>query len=122
MYGTQITHTHAHTHTQFPLPEVVVIHRDPSCQEQLKQLESYVLEELNVKKLTLASEDSKYGVHLQGEPDNERLGKRLKGDFKKVAPAIKALKSDQLTTFQESGEITVEGHTLSLEDIKVSPW
>ena len=98
---------------------MVVIHRDPACQQQLKQLKSYVLEELNVKKLTLASEDSKYGVHLQGEPDNERLGKRLKGDFKKVAPAIKALKSEQLTAFQQSGEITVEGHLLSLEDIKV---
>ena len=110
-----------YSHSQFPLPEIVVIHRDPSCQEQLKQLESYILEELNIKKLTLASEDSKYGVHLQGEPDNERLGKRLKGDFKKVAPAIKALTSEQLTTFQESGEIMVEGHTLSLEDIKVSP-
>jgi isoleucyl-tRNA synthetase len=107
---------------QFPLPEVVVIHRDPSRQEQLKQLESYILEELNVKKLTLASEDSKYGVHLQGEPDNERLGKRLKGDFKKVAPAIKALTSEQLTMFQESGEITMEGHTLSLEDIKVCKY
>ena len=108
-------------YSQFPLPEVVVIHRDPSRQEQLKQLESYTLEELNVKKLTLASEDSKYGVHLQGEPDNERLGKRFKGDFKKMAPAIKALTSEQLTAFQESGEITVEGHALGLEDIKVSP-
>ena len=106
---------------QFPLPEVVVIHRDPTCHEQLKQLESYVLEELNVKKLTLAAEDSKYGVHLQGEPDNERLGKRLKGDFKKVAPAIKALKSEQLTALQQSGKITVEGHVLSVDDIKVSP-
>jgi isoleucyl-tRNA synthetase len=77
---------------------------------------------MSLLKLTLASEDSKYGVHLQGEPDNERLGKWLKGDFKKVAPAIKALTSEQLTTFQESGEITVEGHTLSLEDIKVSKY
>ena len=30
------------------------------------------------------TEDSQYGVWLQGEPDNERLGKRLKEDFKKV--------------------------------------
>ena len=104
---------------QYPLPEVVVIHRDPVCHQQLKQLESYVLEELNVKKLTLASEDSKYGVRLQGEPDNERLGKRLKGDFKKVAPAIKALTSEQVMAFQQSGEVTVEGYVLSIEDIKV---
>ena len=42
------------------------------------------MQELNVRELSLATEDSQYGVRLQGEPDNERLGKRLKGDFKKV--------------------------------------
>lgn len=29
---------------QFPLPEVVVIHRNPSCHDDLKQLENYILE------------------------------------------------------------------------------
>ena len=40
------------------------------------------MQELNVRELSLATEDSQYGMQLQGEPDNERLGKRLKGDFK----------------------------------------
>ena len=31
-----------------------------------------------------ATGDSQYGVWLQGETDNERMRKRLKGDFKKV--------------------------------------
>ena len=39
---------------------------------------------MNVWELSLATEDSQYGVWLQGEPDNERLGERLKGNFKKV--------------------------------------
>ena len=98
---------------------MVVIHRDPASQRDLKNLEQYILEELNVKTLTLASEDSKYGVQLRGEPDNERLGKRLKGDFKKVAPAIKNLTSKELNEFQEKGEIEVCGSALTLEDIKV---
>ena len=37
-----------------------------------------------------------------------------------VAPAVKALSSEQLTKFQEDGEIIVEGHTLTTEDIKVT--
>ena len=37
------------------------------------------------------TEDSQYGVRLQGEPDNERLGKRLKGDFKKVCDWLSQL-------------------------------
>ena len=72
-----------------------------------------------MKQLTLAMEDSQYGVKLQAEPDNERLGKRLKGDFKRVAPAIKALSNEQLVTFQTEGKIEVEGHELTTEDIKV---
>jgi len=36
-----------------------------------------------------------------------------------VAPAVKTLSSEQLVQFQERGEIIVEGHTLTVEDIKV---
>ena len=50
-----------------------------------------MLEELNVRSLVLAEDDSKYGVKLVAEPDNDRLGKRLKRDFKTVAPAIKGI-------------------------------
>ena len=50
-----------------------------------------MLEELNVCSLVLAEDDSKYGVKLVGEPDNDRLGKRLKRDFKTVSPAIKGI-------------------------------
>ena len=85
----------------------------------MKGLESYILEELNVKTLTLATDDSDYGVKLRGEPDSETLGKRLKGAFKNVAPAIKKLTSEALEELQERGEIEVLGHKLSRDDIKV---
>ena len=48
-----------------------------------------VAQELNVRSLVLAEDDSKYGISLQAEPDSDRLGKRLKADFKTVAPAVK---------------------------------
>ena len=57
----------------------------------------YVLQELNVRELTLATEDSQYGVRLQGEPDNERLGKRLKGEFKKVSQDYDTLQNHHKT-------------------------
>ena len=37
----------------------------------------------------MEKDDSKYGISLQAEPDSDRLGKRLKADFKTVAPAVK---------------------------------
>lgn len=44
-----------------------------------------------MRSLVLAEDDSKYGISLQAEPDSDRLGKRLKADFKTVAPAVKGL-------------------------------
>ncbi len=43
-----------------------MIHRDPSALDDLRPLESYILEELNVRALVLASEDSQYGIQLKG--------------------------------------------------------
>ena len=44
---------------------------------------------MNVKKLTVSSEKDKYGIHLKAEPDNQTLGRRLKGAFKQVSQAVK---------------------------------
>lgn len=49
----------------------------------------YFNQELNVKKLTVSSDKDKYGIHLKAEPDNQTLGRRLKGAFKPVSQAVK---------------------------------
>lgn len=49
----------------------------------------HLFQELNVKKLTVSSEKDKYGIYLKAEPDNQTLGRRLKGAFKQVSQAIK---------------------------------
>lgn len=67
----------------------MVVHRDPVCLQHLQSMRNYILEELNVKELSLAEDDSQYGVQLTAEPDNDRLGKRFKAEFKNLAPAIR---------------------------------
>uniref|UniRef100_A0A672UBI2 isoleucine--tRNA ligase n=1 Tax=Strigops habroptila TaxID=2489341 RepID=A0A672UBI2_STRHB len=104
---------------KYPLKEVVVIHQDPEALESIRSLEKYVLEELNVRQVTLSTNKEKYGVRLRAEPDHMVLGKRLKGAFKLVMAAIKELKSEQLEEFQEAGTIVVEGHELHGEDLRL---
>uniref|UniRef100_A0A8C2TLZ3 Isoleucine--tRNA ligase, cytoplasmic n=1 Tax=Coturnix japonica TaxID=93934 RepID=A0A8C2TLZ3_COTJA len=104
---------------KYPLKEVVVIHQDPEALENIRSLEKYILEELNVRKVTLSTNKDKYGVRLRAEPDHMVLGKRLKGAFKSVMAAIKELKSEQLEEFQETGTIVVEGHELHGEDLRL---
>ena len=73
-----------------------------------------------MKELTIAADEKKYGVKLMGQADSDRLGKRLKGDFKKVSQAVAAMTGQQLEEFLKAGQVTLEGHTLTSEDVKVS--
>ncbi|KAG7319032.1 hypothetical protein KOW79_017506, partial [Hemibagrus wyckioides] len=104
---------------KYPLREVVVIHQDPEALEDIQSLQKYILEELNVRQLTLSTDKDKYGIRLRAEPDHMVLGKRLKGAFKSVTAAIKELKSEQLEAFQKTGSIIVDGHELHEEDLRL---
>ena len=49
---------------------------------------THVLQELNIKELIVRDDEKPYGVRLKAQPDSDRLGKRLKGEFKAVSAAI----------------------------------
>ena len=44
-----------------------------------------------MRKITVSSDKHKFGVQLRAEPDNQALGRRLKGAFKQVSQAIKGI-------------------------------
>ena len=44
---------------------------------------------MNVKQVTTSKDKEKYGLRLKADLDFQRLGRRLKQDFKKVQEAIK---------------------------------
>lgn len=104
---------------KYPLKEVVVIHQDPEALQDIQSLETYILEELNVRQLTLSTDKDKYGIRLRAEPDHMVLGKRLKGAFKAVTASIKELTNEQLEAFQKTGSIMVDGQELHEEDLRL---
>ncbi|CAG07066.1 unnamed protein product, partial [Tetraodon nigroviridis] len=104
---------------KYPLKEVVVIHQDPEALKDIQSLQKYILEELNVRQLTLSTDKDKYGIRLRAEPDHMVLGKRLKAAFKAITASIKELTSEQLEVFQKTGSIVVDGHELHEEDLRL---
>ncbi|KAJ3601900.1 hypothetical protein NHX12_029661, partial [Muraenolepis orangiensis] len=94
---------------KYPLKEVVVIHQDAEALKDIQSLQKYILEELNVRQLTMSTDKDKYGIRLRAEPDHMVLGKRLKGAFKAITASIKELASS----------ITVDGHELHEEDLRL---
>jgi len=105
---------------RYPLPELAVVNRDQQYLDDVKSLESYVLSELNVKKLTISKDKSKYGVSLKAIPNAKILGARLKNDRAKVTKYLQEeATEEELEDFIESGKITVHGYELSDEEVAV---
>jgi len=104
---------------KYPLPEIVVINKDQQVLDDVSSLRDYILDELNVKKLTLSTKKQDYGVMLRAEPDHKTLGFRLKGAFKDVTKEIKGLTDDHLTEFVKSGKMTLLGHDIGPEDVRI---
>jgi len=104
---------------KYPLPEVVVIHKDQQCLDDIRSLEKYILEELNIKEVTLSSDKASYGVALRAEPDHKTLGLRLKGAFKPVMAEIKQLSDQVLTSFLDGEKLVIQGHDIVAEDIRI---
>lgn len=104
---------------KYPLPEVIVVHQNPQYIADVESLQDYVLSELNVRKLTVTTDKSVYGITLRAEPDHKILGLRLKQDFKNVTAAIKALTDVQINEIVSKGFGEICGHKIELSEIRL---
>jgi isoleucyl-tRNA synthetase len=101
-----------------PLLTLVVL-SDPSYLEDIRSLEVYVREELNVRKLTLTSDEEQYKVRLRAVADYPRLGKKLEKDAQLVPKALPALTNEELRKYLTEKYITVAGIRLDEDDLTV---
>lgn len=60
------------------------MNRNQQFLDDVKSLESYVLSELNIKKLTTSKDGIRYGVQLRANPNQKLLGIRLKNQARAV--------------------------------------
>lgn len=102
-----------------PLKTLVVIHPNSVYLEDVRSLESYICEELNVHELVLSSDEAKYNVQYSVEADWPTLGKKLKKDAQRVRKALPTLTSDDVRDFLTNKSITVDGIELHEEDLLV---
>lgn len=102
-----------------PLKTLVVIHQDIQYLEDVRSLESYIVEELNVRDLVLSSDEAKYNVQYSVSADWPTLGKKLKKDAQKVKKALPSLTSAEVKAYVENKKMTVDGIELDEEDLIV---
>ncbi|KAL8719084.1 MAG: hypothetical protein Q9225_003862 [Loekoesia sp. 1 TL-2023] len=102
-----------------PLKTLIVIHPSTEYLDDVRSLEGYICEELNIHELVLSSDEDKYNVQYSVEADWPTLGKKLKKDAQKVKKALPNLRSDDVRLFVQRKTITVDGIELSEEDLVV---
>lgn len=105
--------------TKYPVPEVVVIHKNAQYLQDITSLEDFVLGELNVRKLTICDDKLKYGVKMRAEPDHKSLGFRLKTVFKAVMAEIKLLGDTEIQKGLDQGFFEILGNRVELEEVRV---
>lgn len=102
-----------------PLKTLVVIHQDQQYLDDVKSLERYILEELNVLELVLSTDEAKYNVEYSATADWPTLGKKLKKDVQRVKKALPSVSSDEVKRFITEKKILVDGIELVEGDLVV---
>ncbi|RYP46018.1 hypothetical protein DL768_007698 [Monosporascus sp. mg162] len=102
-----------------PLKTLVVLHPNQQYLEDVKTLENYITEELNVRDLVLTSDEESYNVKYSVTADWPVLGKKLKKDMAKVKKALPSVTSEQVKQYTKDKFIVLDGIRLEAGDLVV---
>lgn len=101
-----------------PLASLTVVNRDQALLQEMRQLESYIRDELNVREVHYAEDEAAY-IERVAKPNFPLLGKRLGKRMKEFQQMISNLSADQIDTLQHEGEILLLDETFNAEEIQV---
>lgn len=102
-----------------PLRTLVIIHSEAEYLEDVRSVQSYIQEELNIHNLVLTSDEAAYNVEYSVVADWSVLGKKLRKDMGRVKKALPSVTSDQVKDYAASGKILVDGIELVEGDLFV---
>ncbi|KAJ1965509.1 isoleucine--tRNA ligase, partial [Dispira parvispora] len=102
-----------------PLRELVVVHTDPQYLDDLRSLQTYITEELNVRRLVLTPDEVTYQVAYRALVDFKVLGQKLKKDAMRVKRALPNVPSEAVKEFLTTRQLVVDGVTLGGDDLQV---
>ena len=105
-----------------PCRELIIINADPQYHADIKSLEGYIQEEMNIRKVVVTSEEAKYGVKYKLVADAKALGTKFKKDASKIKNALLSVPEADIRGFVQTKTITVEGFVLSESELQVTRY
>lgn len=105
--------------TRQPLRSLTIVHTDQSVLDALQKQEALLLEELNLKEVSLNTDDQSLST-LSFKANFKTLGRKLGKKMKDAAQRIQSFSRDEWNTLKSGGSIEVEGEEVTQEDIIVT--
>jgi isoleucyl-tRNA synthetase len=103
---------------KIPLLSMKIIYRDQNALNELKKLETYFQDELNIRKFEYITKEEDY-VQVKAKANFPVLGKRVGPKMKVIAAAIDKLSLGDLEKLENGATLTVEGETISIADVEI---
>merc|ERR1719502_1848507 len=100
-----------------PVQSIKIMHADSKFHDDIKMLQSYLSEELNVEEVLFTTDMS--AISVTAAPNFRKLGKRVGKMMKEVKEACAKLTSEQIREFEEKGTITICGIEMSGDELEV---
>lgn len=101
-----------------PLRSLTVIHGDKAALDELRLLEPYLCDELNVQRVDFDS-DERAWLTLSARANFKKLGARLGKRMKEVAAAIERLSADDIRRLEHGEPVTAAGEPITLDEVEI---
>ena len=103
---------------RMPLQTLTVLHRQESVLNDLKPLEGYIREELNVKTVAYSTaEDEK--VELSAKPNPQLLGPRFGKAFGQIRKQLTTLSREQMLSLEAGRSLQLNGHAFQPNEVQI---
>ncbi|TIA80288.1 hypothetical protein E3P96_02654 [Wallemia ichthyophaga] len=102
-----------------PLKTLIVFHHKEEYLSDVRHLEGYIKEELNVRELVVTSEEEFIGIKYKVSADWPVLGRKLRKDMPRVKNNLPKVSNDDAKGYMQNGKLTVDGIELQAGDLTV---
>lgn len=103
---------------KIPLLSMKIIHRDPNALNELKKLETYFQDELNIRAFQYITKEEDY-VQVKAKANFPVLGKRVGPKMKAIAAQIDKLSLLDLERLEQGATLTIDQEAITIADIEI---
>ena len=102
-----------------PCRNLIIISPDAEFHADVRSLEEYIKEELNVVDIMVTADESKFGVTYQLVPDAKALGLKFNKNSSKIRAALPSVSNDSIKKFIKDEVITIAGFDVTAAELNV---